>query len=682
LQDRYPRALVIQRVLGEAYLAQRKPREALAALERALAGDPEDSRACCARALIHQMHGDAAAALAWYRRACEIRPEDYTLRDAYRELARQLKQPAYRPSSVGLARLFLRGDLFTHAIHEWETILAQQPDRLDAQVSLAEAYWRAGDAGRAGEIARHIVNNTRTCVKAMLIVAALEHAGGNDEAVERHFARALELDPERRIGRALYADLFARGDVGLETLFLGEPTSASATASTANATAAGGPASRHGTGNLPSLPVTETPTLQMPAVRQTASPTTGSQPAPVVTGPFVPSAPATAPVAAAQGQSGQATTAAPLRSNVSGNLRSIFAETEFMLWSRDEDDVVAPPAGALPTQSPILPPDPFEGSRVERFERSTVIVPPALAQSGGSMEDTEARAAIGWVRWLQALGARPIESAGEDGGSAEGVAASASSQTEALREMFAELDPAGRGPRVVEGELARPGAPRDSGASQDVAAGIQAVSEQGFVFGQSESETPSEARTDSARPGATVEDLERRFASSTLDGYAPDAAEATPDDAQAPALEVPVEPAAPRITSSPVLSSDDADGRGDFAALASSAAPAVTTPSSTAAAAEADESPAPDDYMGRLRLARRRRAAGRMEDSLLEYRALLRDSTDSLDDLIHDLRDMSGETDNSEVHRLLGDAYIREGNYLNALEAYNRALALSQSANS
>jgi predicted Zn-dependent protease len=51
LQAWYPRALPIQRVLGEIYLAQRKPREALGALDRVLAGDPEDARACCARAI-------------------------------------------------------------------------------------------------------------------------------------------------------------------------------------------------------------------------------------------------------------------------------------------------------------------------------------------------------------------------------------------------------------------------------------------------------------------------------------------------------------------------------------------------------------------------------------------------------------------------------------------------------
>src|SRR5215469_9889796 len=67
LATQYPRALAVQRVLGEIYLAMRRPREALAALDRAITGDPEDARACCARAVIHQMHGDQMAALAWYR---------------------------------------------------------------------------------------------------------------------------------------------------------------------------------------------------------------------------------------------------------------------------------------------------------------------------------------------------------------------------------------------------------------------------------------------------------------------------------------------------------------------------------------------------------------------------------------------------------------------------------------
>src|SRR5260370_12639150 len=117
-QTQYPRALSVQRVLGEIYLSVRKPREALAALERVLAADPEDARALCARALVYQMHGDAQAALQWYRRACDVRPEDQVLRSTYHELAVRLGQAAYQPTRIGLARLYLRGDLFAHALRE------------------------------------------------------------------------------------------------------------------------------------------------------------------------------------------------------------------------------------------------------------------------------------------------------------------------------------------------------------------------------------------------------------------------------------------------------------------------------------------------------------------------------------------------------------------------------------
>ena len=297
------------------------------------------------------------------------------------------------------------------------------------------------------------------------------------------------------------------------------------------------------------------------------------------------------------------------------------------------------------------------------------------------MEDTEARAAIGWVRWLQALGARPIESAVADGSASPEDAAAASNvqAREALREMFAELDPAGRAPRVVEGELAQPGAAREDG--HGLAPEIQSVGTHGFVFGQPGAAPAGDATSGQAESDVTVEELERRFASSTLERFtSPPRGESARSDEPPSVAEHAVEGAA-RITGGPVSSPDDF-GEPDSAPAAVAVGPADATPSpaASARAAEADETPAPDDYMGRLRLARRRRASGRIEDALMEYRSLLRDSTDSLDDLIHDLRDMSGETDNSEIHRLLGDAYIREGNYLNALEAYNRALALSQDA--
>ena len=68
-----------------------------------------------------------------------------------------------------------------------------------------------------------------------------------------------------------------------------------------------------------------------------------------------------------------------------------------------------------------------------------------------------------------------------------------------------------------------------------------------------------------------------------------------------------------------------------------------------------------------------------MDEALVEYRAVLKNASDLFTDVLEDLRaSLVAAPEHPEVHRLLGDAYIRQGDYLNALESYNRALALSQ----
>lgn len=126
-----------------------------------------------------------------------------------------------------------------------------------------------------------------------------------------------------------------------------------------------------------------------------------------------------------------------------------------------------------------------------------------------------------------------------------------------------------------------------------------------------------------------------------------------------------------------------ANGHTTAAPLADAPVPAVpvTTPASSAPmpARSAEPEPAHDDYPARLDLARRRRDAGRLDDALTEYRVILRNAPDLLADVIGDLNKlMEDAPEHPEVHRLLGDARIRQGDYLSALESYNRAVSLTQ----
>lgn len=837
-QTRYPRSLAILRVMGEVYLAMRKTREAVGALDRALAGNPDDARACCARAIVQQIQGDSMGALAWYRRACDTRPDDNVLRSAYRELATPLGQPPYSPTRIGVARLYLRGDLFPHAIREFETLLAEQPDSLEAQVGLAETLWRTRRPRDAAERCQRILVNTPSCVKALLILAAAEQWAGNRDEAQRLVKRAAELDPDQRIGQELFADQLAAGDRTLRVLLFGEE-----------------PAPRVTSVPLPQPPQPAAASQPLPQREPTAAPSrpqTQSQPLHQPT-----AGPAPTPAASTQARP----------ANLPPDFHTIFAETEYMLWGHDEETVgrvraISGAAGQPHTDS---------------LADATAFVPPALQQQGGPLDDTEARAAINWISWLQAQGARPHGFArpGVPGATGPlpppppgtgplvppptgplpwemsasyvaphvGVPEQRDSRrdtghlppppptgplppptSEALRKMFAELEPEPDASRIVDSDLvvesiadaengtsgnademtspawsiesdvppveaaagmplepeeeeraeaaapenlfaaddnmAAPGTSWSDAQAADVGWTLAGDAPDRFAYPGSGSEgspSPDDVVTDALAPGA----ISRPYSDSAQDGATYDAetpaSEAQPDEPAAQSEDAGTAPltlealergftssgfqsfelhpgglasiveasgdAASASESQPepvaldafAAAPADAPDAGDWPASArpneATASPNVASPAdmpeeqatgplgnvmpsshsddSGAFMRETTEPPvasrpdepavAPDDYAGRLALARQRRGDGRMDDALEEYRVILKNSPDLLADVMDDLRDsLAEQPDHPEVHRLLGDAHIRQGDYLSALESYNRAVALTQ----
>ena len=96
-------------------------------------------------------------------------------------------------------------------------------------------------------------------------------------------------------------------------------------------------------------------------------------------------------------------------------------------------------------------------------------------------------------------------------------------------------------------------------------------------------------------------------------------------------------------------------------------------------AAPAPTGPDPKDYAARLELARRKRSEGALDDAFVEYTAVLRNAPDLVPEVMRDLESLSDdEAAHPEAHRLLGDARIRQGDYMSALASLNRATALTQ----
>ncbi|HXX79162.1 MAG TPA: tetratricopeptide repeat protein, partial [Ktedonobacteraceae bacterium] len=75
--------------------------------------------------------------------------------------------------------------------------------------------------------------------------------------------------------------------------------------------------------------------------------------------------------------------------------------------------------------------------------------------------------------------------------------------------------------------------------------------------------------------------------------------------------------------------------------------------------------------------------AGAYDDAMAEYRIIIRNAPDLLSEVISNVRALLKLSPRYSIgFRVLGDAYMRQGEYLQAMEAYNRALTIAKKAKS
>jgi tetratricopeptide (TPR) repeat protein len=75
--------------------------------------------------------------------------------------------------------------------------------------------------------------------------------------------------------------------------------------------------------------------------------------------------------------------------------------------------------------------------------------------------------------------------------------------------------------------------------------------------------------------------------------------------------------------------------------------------------------------------------AGAYDDAMQEYRIIIRNAPELLSEVISNVRALLKLTPRySAGYRVLGDAYMRQGEYLQAMEAYNKALTIAKKVKS
>ncbi len=704
----YPEMLEARRVLGEAYLALRKTREAFQAFDRVLVGDPENTLAYCGRALISQQLGDYESALDCYYQACELSLGNRQLRLEFRRLAEQAHQPDFILSRVGLARLYMRGDLLAHAIREWEQVLSGDPERVDARLGLAEALWRDEQHVRAAEQCKLILQAIPTCLKALLILGEIAYRAGKHDEADQYLAQARRLDPDGRMARELFADALI-DDKALADFILAAParipameerpmeerlgeappstlsalqalqreleasarapeTAASSETSLEEAfsftfletatAASSDPPLREGESleemlaalierpaSPEPLPTPQPIDEQIPINQADAQTFTGQagEQTPInqaderiptdqtvdrlqalLNSFSQPDEQDTAAPDAAESSNGaglRRTSSGPITPKSAEAATADFAEALFWLDTANRQTGEGQPPS--PWETPTKDIAAANGAPQPAAADEDMAARPRSADTWDEEEDTEA----GWLRWLQAQGARAGGDADdeEDGPFAALLQPNADAASERTV-LWEAPDP----------DFARSLWPHDTVPQRAVrlTPGTASNGEQAAPSPGDDAEAPGGVSSVSLRP-LTLEELDRSFSASGL----------TRLEGTLAALRG---------------ESSDSGWEQDLAE-----GPIFTI--------------AEDDYPARLELAERQRKTGRLDEALGHYRAVMRGAPELIDKVIAGLQAATSEApEQAAVYRLLGDAYTRRGKYMEALEAYNRGLAASR----
>ncbi len=203
----FPKHVETYRLLGKAYLEGRRYEDAEDIFQRLLMAVPDDFVAHVGMSIIRDEEGKLDEAIWHMERAFEVQPANAAIEEELRRLygRRDGVEPAkIRMTRGALAHMYVQGELYPQAIGEIRAVLANDPHRVDMQVLLARAYFKAGQHVEASEISATLLKKYPYCLDANRILAEILPGTARAESTQTYRRRVGELDP--------YA-LFARGSL-------------------------------------------------------------------------------------------------------------------------------------------------------------------------------------------------------------------------------------------------------------------------------------------------------------------------------------------------------------------------------------------------------------------------------------------------------------------------------------
>ena len=194
----FPMYVETYRLLGKAYLEARRYADAADIFQRVLMAVPDDFVAHVGMSIIRDDEGEFDEAIWHMERAFEIQPSNPAIQSELKRLYGRrdgIEPHKVRLTRDALANMYTQGELYTQAIAEIRSVMAEDANRTDLQVMLARVYYRAGQKVEATEMSMTLLKKYPYCLDALRILVEILPGAGRAEDAQVYRQRMEQLDP-------------------------------------------------------------------------------------------------------------------------------------------------------------------------------------------------------------------------------------------------------------------------------------------------------------------------------------------------------------------------------------------------------------------------------------------------------------------------------------------------------
>ncbi len=219
----FPKHIATYRLLGKAHLEQQRISDATDIFQRVLSAIPDDFISNVGMSIIREDENNLDAAIWHMELAYEAQPANLAIQDELRRLYGRrdgMQPPRVRLTRGALARMYAKGGLFDQAIAELRAAIAEDPNRQDLQLLIAQMYFQSSMRVEAVEACMEILKKLPMCLEAnrILAVSLPETEGSN--TVRNSRQTVISMDPYFAFAEAeaISSDEVPENSVNLEML--------------------------------------------------------------------------------------------------------------------------------------------------------------------------------------------------------------------------------------------------------------------------------------------------------------------------------------------------------------------------------------------------------------------------------------------------------------------------------